>query len=753
MAAWRDGPRDDPIPCREADAGLFEITARDGRGRLGKLHTQHGILETPALLPVINPNIRTIEPREMWDRYGIGALITNSYIIWKHEHLKEIAISEGVHSLLNFPGVIMSDSGTFQSYIYGDVEVGVEEIVQFQCSIGVDIATMLDVFSRPDMDEKEVANCVEETIQRAPASLDAAGSTMLNGPIQGGLFKHLRTDSAQKMGQLDFSVHPIGGIVPVMERHMYKDYAKIMLSSIPHLPPNRPVHMFGCGHPMLFPMSIALGADLFDSAAYALFARDGRLLTPWGTQKIAKLVEWPERMPCVSSVTPSEVREMAEKERTALLARYNLEVTLAELDRCKQAIRDGTIWRLAERRSHQHPALREAFLWLSTSPHNAKFDLKNLEELVLDDRDAAKDTDHPAGKWEDAWNWIVKAQESPRKGGEPWGGEDTIVRPHIISAQNTLKSRWRPREKSQRGDDSVLIAYGTSGPWRERLSDLMLRLEHHCPGLEVMIHTPIGLLPYSLEDLNPFTHIDGPKWLWRRKPLTLQVRQELKHYGMDNRQIIMLDMLGDGIQARAIHALAENGVLDGISETDTQLSDSKDRSFSLLSLRRRHVADKMALLMNLNHKWISTLLEESSFVVNRLGRVKNVLLSDGTHIVSPRLTDGGLSLTNDGAVAIHNYRNVPIPTGFEQTPSETLSDLGPAWVVVNEDAEPFVRQGRNVFHGFILACDSWISPGDTCLIVNQSGELLGHGISNGTVRDMETFQKGVSVKTRGGIKE
>jgi len=753
MAAWRDGPRDDPIPCREADAGLFEITARDGRGRLGKLHTQHGILETPALLPVINPNIRTIEPREMWDRYGIGALITNSYIIWKHEHLKEIAISEGVHSLLNFPGVIMSDSGTFQSYIYGDVEVGVEEIVQFQCSIGVDIATMLDVFSRPDMDEKEVANCVEETIQRAPASLDAAGSTMLNGPIQGGLFKHLRTDSAQKMGQLDFSVHPIGGIVPVMERHMYKDYAKIMLSSIPHLPPNRPVHMFGCGHPMLFPMSIALGADLFDSAAYALFARDGRLLTPWGTQKIAKLVEWPERMPCVSSVTPSEVREMAEKERTALLARYNLEVTLAELDRCKQAIRDGTIWRLAERRSHQHPALREAFLWLSTSPHNAKFDLKNLEELVLDDRDAAKDTDHPAGKWEDAWNWIVKAQESPRKGGEPWGGEDTIVRPHIISAQNTLKSRWRPREKSQRGDDSVLIAYGTSGPWRERLSDLMLRLEHHCPGLEVMIHTPIGLLPYSLEDLNPFTHIDGPKWLWRRKPLTLQVRQELKHYGMDNRQIIMLDMLGDGIQARAIHALAENGVLDGISETDTQLSDSKDRSFSLLSLRRRHVADKMALLMNLNHKWISTLLEESSFVVNRLGRVKNVLLSDGTHIVSPRLTDGGLSLTNDGAVAIHNYRNVPIPTGFEQTPNETLSDLGPAWVVVNEDAEPFVRQGRNVFHGFILACDSWISPGDTCLIVNQSGELLGHGISNGTVRDMETFQKGVSVKTRGGIKE
>ena len=752
MGAWIDGRRDDPIPCRETDQGLFEVTVRDGRGRLGKLHTAHGILETPALLPVINPNIRTIEPREMWDRYGIGALITNSYIIWKHEHLKETATEQGVHALLDFPGVVMTDSGTFQSYVYGDVEVGVEEIVNFQCSIGVDIATMLDVFSRPDMTEDEVARCVEETIQRSPASIAASGTTMLNGPIQGGLFKHLRTQSAQKMGQHEFSVHPIGGIVPVMERHMYKDYAKIMLATLPHLPPNRPVHMFGCGHPMLFPMSIALGADLFDSAAYALFARDGRLLTPWGTQKIGTLVEWPERMPCVASVTPAEVRLFEEKERTALLARYNLEVTLAELDRCKQAIRNGTIWRLAERRSHQHPALREAFLWLSTSPHNAKFDMKILEDFVLDDRDAARDTDLHAGKWEDAWNWIVQAQESPRKGGEPWGGEDTLVRPHINAAQNALKSRWKPSDESLPGNDSVLIAYGTSGPWRERLSDLMIRLQKHCTGLEVMIHTPIGLLPYSLEDLNPFTHIDGGSSLWRRKPLPMYIRQEIENYGMNNRKIILLDMLGDGIQARALNALVNGGVLDSTILSAANQLDSKEREHALLNLRKRHVGDKMVLLLNLEYQWVHQLLENSSFVVNRLGRVKNAMLSDGTHIVSPRLTDGGLSLTNGGAVAIHGSRKVTPPENFERFETGANNDSGPAWVVVNEDAEPFVRQGRNVFHGFILACDPWITPGDTCLIVNQTGELLGHGISNGTVDEMKTFRKGVAVKTRGGIK-
>ena len=137
MTAWMDGTRDDPEPSRESDQGKFEVVARDGCARIGKLHTSHGILETPALLPVINPNIRTIEPREMWDRYGIQGLITNSYIIWKHDDLKQHAVEKGVHDLLNYPGVIMTDSGTFQSYVYGDVEVGVEEIVEFQRSIAM----------------------------------------------------------------------------------------------------------------------------------------------------------------------------------------------------------------------------------------------------------------------------------------------------------------------------------------------------------------------------------------------------------------------------------------------------------------------------------------------------------------------------------------------------------------------------------------------------------------------------------------
>ena len=87
----------------------------------------------------------------------------------------------------------MTDSGTFQSYVYGDVEVSVEEIVKFQASIGVDIGTMLDVFGRPDMTRKEIEDAVRITAERATKSLQVADTKiMLNGPIQGGLHQDLR---------------------------------------------------------------------------------------------------------------------------------------------------------------------------------------------------------------------------------------------------------------------------------------------------------------------------------------------------------------------------------------------------------------------------------------------------------------------------------------------------------------------------------------------------------------------------------
>ena len=719
---WQNGTREDPLPCREKDIGKFEIATRDGQARLGKLHTRHGIVETPCLLPVINPNIRTIDPREMWDKYGIQALITNSYVIWKHDKLKDEALANGVHSLLDYPGMIMTDSGTFQSYVYGDVEVGVEEIVQFQREIGVDVATMLDVFTRPDMNYSEVESAVLETIDRGLSSVAAAGEVMLNGPIQGGVFPELRVKSAKEMSKLDFSVHPIGGIVPIMEQQKYKNLAKIMLACKSNLAPNRPVHMFGCGHPMLFPMLIAMGADLFDSAAYVLFARDGRLLTPWGTERLSEIEEWPIIMPAIAKCSPKEVRNMDKKERTILLSKYNLEVTLQEMSRCRQAIRDGTIWRLAERRSHEHPALREAFLWLTTNPSYSK-----MNPIILDEISASKETGNEKGCWEENWDWLVDSQLTPRGGGESWGGQDTLYRPHIEMARRKLHSRWRSQK-----DGDVILFHGASAPWRDKIGDLIERI---CSlDYELFIQTPIGIVPWGLEDLNPWAHVEGPNWLWDSKPDYVKIQNELEKFGIHNRKIISIDISDtEELHKRVFEQL-------NIEPTERD-SDLKKRS---------QIVDKLCVLCNVNLDDAINLCEGASFVMSRTGRVRNVIDREGVHLFSPRLAEGGISLTVDGARKLHALRGIELPQGFDSNDLIQHTGKGPAWVVVDNDAEPFVQDGRNVMHGFVLACDAWTRPGETVLVVNTDGKLLAIGRSQSTPQEFATFTKGIAVKVREG---
>ena len=739
MTAWMDGSRGDPVASKESDQGKFEIVARDGCARIGKIHTSHGVLETPALLPVINPNIRTIEPREMWDRYGIQGLITNSYIIWKHDDLKQHAIQKGVHDLINFPGVVMTDSGTFQSYVYGDVEVGVEEIVEFQRLIGVDIATMLDVFSRPDMTENEVQQAVQTTIERCEASIKAAQGTMLNGPIQGGVYRHLRRQSAQGMGAYDFAVHPIGGIVPIMEKHRYKDLAKIMLATIGELPPERPRHMFGCGHPMLFSMLIALGADLFDSAAYALFARDDRLLSPQGTYRLNDLHAWPELVPCVVHWTPEAVRKLDQDQRTSLLARYNLEVTLAELSRCKQAVHDGTIWQLAEQRSHQHPALREAFLWLTTRPFPSGLSSDLLDDLVQDDRAAAREHHPSGGIWEKDWSKVVNKQATQRKKGERWGGEDTLSRPHVLVARKQLQRRWRP---ASLGSSDVLILNGKPGPWRQRCDLLVLRLRSLLPDLEILVQTPLGLLPYSLEDLNPFAQVDGPTWLWKRRLNTVLLRQELQRLHIDADRILILDIGAESLVQQASNLFMKHGLLEEeIRVDDSQLPQLRDE------LRRRQILDKLVVCSNVSYEHAATLIDSCTYIIGGTGRVKNVIDNNGQHILSPRLTDGGLSITDLGSKAIHQLRSMPVEGDGEFQPNAGIGH-GPALLVVEKDAVEFVLRGRNVFHGFIVACDPWLKAGQTCFIVDEEGTLIGHGLSQCDADEALRFKKGIAVRTR-----
>ena len=233
---------------------MFEISKRDGLARLGKIKTNHGALDTPTLLPVVNPKILTLSMDELKE-CGAQGLITNSYIIYKNSELKKVAEEKGVHGLLNWDGPIMTDSGTFQSHVYGEIDMQPDEILNFQKKIGVDIGTVLDVFCEPETRFEDAKKELEETQRRIEESDKNKGSIFLAAPIQGGRHLDLRLKAAEMASQTNAEVFPIGGVVPLMEKNNFEKLAEVIIAAKKGLDISRPVHLFGCGHPMLFALA------------------------------------------------------------------------------------------------------------------------------------------------------------------------------------------------------------------------------------------------------------------------------------------------------------------------------------------------------------------------------------------------------------------------------------------------------------------------------------------------------------------
>ncbi|WP_280537703.1 tRNA guanosine(15) transglycosylase TgtA [Halopenitus sp. POP-27] len=342
----------------------FEIRDHDGAGRLGRLTVPRAgvTVETPALLPVINPNVLTIEPGRLRSAFGVDALITNSYIIHSTDRVRERALEEGLHDMLGFDGAIMTDSGSFQLAEYGDIDVTTAEIIEFQHAIGSDIATPVDVPTPPDVDRERAAADLEttETALADAAAIDT-GEMLVNAPVQGSTYPDLRERAGRHAAATDLDVFPIGAVVPLMNGYRYADVVDVVMGAKRGLDPDCPVHLFGAGHPMMLALAVACGCDLFDSAAYALMARDGRYLTVSGTEHLEDLTYLPCSCPICAEHTPASLRDAADAERERLLAEHNLHVTLEELRRVKEALRSGTLLELVERRARGHPAMWDGY--------------------------------------------------------------------------------------------------------------------------------------------------------------------------------------------------------------------------------------------------------------------------------------------------------------------------------------------------------------------------------------------------------
>ncbi len=448
----------------------FEAEHTEGLSRLGRLSTPHGTVITPALMPVINPNRILVEPQEMRKRFDVQIVITNAYILQRTPELAEKARRDGVHEVIGTDGPVMTDSGTFQDYVYGDLDLEPDEIVAFQRDIGTDIGTILDVFSTPDRTQEQAREDAAETQTRARDTVPHADEMALALPVQGATFPAEREAAAREMSRIEppgGAIHPIGGVVPLMEDQRYETLTRIVLGAKRGLTPGRAVHLFGAGHPQMLPLAVYLGCDLFDSAAYAKFAHDDRMLVPWGTLHLDELDELPCTCPTCHDTTPQQLRESDPAHRLEALARHNLHVTAQEIKRIRHAQRNGRLFDLVVERCTTHPRLAQALPVLQDHVHQIE------EEEPATSKSAA--------------NLLEHAHRA---------------HPQRYRARARVQHRFSPR-----GPVTLLTA--TKRPYTANATDTVQRLRER--GVHPFFPSRLGPVPYDLDEAYPFSQsVEAP---------------------------------------------------------------------------------------------------------------------------------------------------------------------------------------------------------------------------------------------------
>ncbi|MWG36971.1 tRNA guanosine(15) transglycosylase TgtA [Halomarina oriensis] len=424
----------------------FEARTFDGAGRVGELRVPRAgvTVETPALLPVVNPHIETVTPNELETEFGAQILITNGYILSQSEDLREEALERGLHDLYDFSGAIMTDSGSFQLAEYGDIDTDTEEILRFQHDVGSDIGTPVDIPTPPDVSRERAEAELATTQERLElAETVDVGDMLVNAPVQGSTYTDLREQAGRHAAGTDLDVFPVGAVVPMLNSYRYADMVNVVAAAKRGLTTDAPVHLFGAGHPMMFALAVAMGCDLFDSAAYALYARDDRYLTVRGTEHLADLEYFPCSCPVCADHTPAEVQACDDASRERLLARHNLHVTFEEMRRVKQAVRTGNLLELVDVRARGHPAMLDGY------------------RALLDHADQLERTD-PVGK--DAF-FHVSAESSRRP--EVLRHHQRLARLSVPEGTDLLCSEG---EKNDDFDETWRLA-APFGPYPRHLSD------------------------------------------------------------------------------------------------------------------------------------------------------------------------------------------------------------------------------------------------------------------------------------------
>lgn len=280
----------------------FEVLQTDPTGaRLGRLETPHGVIETPAFMPV--GTLGTVKglTQESLEELGAQIILANTYHLYLRPGAELIREMGGLHEFMSWPHPILTDSGgyqvfslsdlrkvtddgvTFRSHIDGSEHfLSPERAVEIELALGSDIIMVLDECIESSSDEARAIAAAARTLAWARRSIDYFAQRgdprrqMMFGIVQGGAHAHLRRSCADEMVALDFPGYAIGGLA-VGEPHEVTCEMSAQVAS--RLPDAKPRYLMGVGRPEQIADYVERGVDMMDCVLPTRSARHGCLFT------------------------------------------------------------------------------------------------------------------------------------------------------------------------------------------------------------------------------------------------------------------------------------------------------------------------------------------------------------------------------------------------------------------------------------------------------------------------------------------
>jgi len=370
---------------------MFEVRAKDKstKARSGRLTTGHGVIETPAFMPVgTQGSVKAVSSRELRE-LDTQIVLGNTYHLFVRPGLDVIRHFGGLHSFMNWDGPILTDSGGYQIFSLAKLRKITEEgthfqnhvdgtpafispeiAMQIQTALGSDIAMVLDECLPWPCEYDFAARSAELTARWAqrckraveagvsPASLNNAASAaattanpLLFGIVQGATFPELRKQSALALVEIGFDGYAIGGVsVGEPEEEMMR----AVESGAQFLPENKPRYAMGLGTPPQLLKLIARGMDMFDCVLPTRLARNGTAFASSGTLNLKNAefardknpIEQDCACPACQEYTRGYIRHLIKAEEILglrLITLHNLHFYLNLMRHARAAIENGTL--------------------------------------------------------------------------------------------------------------------------------------------------------------------------------------------------------------------------------------------------------------------------------------------------------------------------------------------------------------------------------------------------------------------------